>query len=180
MGNEQPHRPRPKRRRARGLAPDGTPVVRLDIYATSEGAGARQVVSPEPPKPADTADLDRRRAELDEREQALVARENELAQARSAEADLADVERRRRRLAAQEESLSERTHELRRLEAQVEERERALAEREAHIRLELDLREDELEGREQALADHEQRLTRKERELTAYVGQLQGRLTVVK
>ena len=208
MGNEQPHRPRPKRRRPRGQAPDGTPVVRLDIYATSEGAGARQVPPPEAPTLADTGEHDRRKVELDEREravasreveleradatlvarahgldereQALDARESELAQAQSAEADLADVERRRRRLAAQEESLSERTHELQKLEAQVEQREQALAEREAHIRLELDLREDELEGREQALADHEQRLERKENELTAYVGQLQGRLTVVK
>src|SRR5690348_9168036 len=101
MGNEQPHRPRPKRRRARGQAPDGTPVVRLDIYATSEGAGARQVPTPEETKPADTGELDRRKAELDERERALVAREqalaareNELTQLHSAEADLADVERR--------------------------------------------------------------------------------------
>jgi uncharacterized protein (DUF3084 family) len=116
---------------------------------------------------------------LDEREETLSARETELAHVHSAEVDLADVERRRRRLAAQEESLTERTHELRSLESKLEEREQALAEREAHIRLELDLREDELEGREQALADHEQRLARKESELTTYVGQLQGRLTVV-
>src|SRR5579859_1777525 len=79
MGNEQPqHRPRPKRRRARGQSPDGTPVVRLDIYASSEGAGARQVQPPEPPKPVGTGELDRRKAELDERERALATREVEL------------------------------------------------------------------------------------------------------
>src|SRR5207248_685815 len=139
MGNEQPqHRPRPKRRRPRGQAPDGTPVVRLDIYATSEGAGPRQVPTTPPP-----------------------AAERALGESHAAAVDLADVERQRRRLAAQEEALSERTHELRRLEQQLEEREAKLAEREAHIRLELDLKEDELEGREQALADQEQRLVRK-------------------
>src|SRR5262249_26820228 len=98
----------------------------------------------------------------------------------SAEAALADVERRRRRLASQEESIAERTLELQRLEDQAEERERTLVEREAKIRFELDLREDDLEAREKAVVELEERLTRKERDLTTYVGQLQGRLTVVK
>jgi len=223
MGNDQPHRSRPKRRRPRGQSPDGTPVVRLDIYASSEGAGARQLPGlPQAPPVLDTGELDRRTAELDEREQALANRaralderedslaaqgrelaerersalnhhaeldgreqaladrETELAQVRAAEIDIADIERRRRRLAAQEEALTERTHEARRLEQKLEEREAKLDEREAHIRLELDLNEDELEGREQAVTDHEERLVRKERELTTYVGQLQGRLTVAK
>src|SRR5581483_521576 len=122
MGNEQPHRPRPKRRRARGQGPDGTPVVRLDIYASSEGVGARQGSPPSEPKPVtDTTELDRRQAEHDERERALATRavglerseatlvarargldgreqelcerEAELANAHYAEIDLSDLER---------------------------------------------------------------------------------------
>jgi uncharacterized protein (DUF3084 family) len=209
---EKPGRTRAKRRRARartGAAPDGTPVVRLDIYASSEGRGARQVLASPGAAPGhgpEQAELDRRKleldqlarslaeqreqtsiserrlkssiAELDARERRLAEREAELEQAHAAEVDAADIERRRRRLAGQEETLNERTHELRRLEQQVEERERKLAEREAQVLVELDFKEDELEGREQALAEHERRLVRKENELTAYVGQIQGRLTV--
>ena len=91
---------------------------------------------------------------------------------------MADVERGRRRLAAQEESINERTLELERHEQQMAERDAALTEREAQVLLELDLKEDELEGREKAVIDQEERLVRKERELTTYVGQLQGRLTL--
>jgi len=119
-------RQRPKRRRARGHTkqPDGTPVVRLDIYASLEGAAAREA----PPALESRSHV----AELDERERALAGREQ------------------------------------------------ALAEREAKVRVELDFREDELEVLEQALAEQETRLARKESELAAYVGQLQGRLTVVR
>jgi hypothetical protein len=201
MGSDQPtHDPggrRPKRRRPRTHKPEGAPVVRLDIYASSEGVGARPAsppVVPEPRSERAELDVDRRARELDaseaaladraraldERERELAAREAELQHAHAVELDAADVERRRRRLAAQEEALSERTHEVRRIEQQVEERERALAEREAHIQFELDAKEDELDGREQALAEHEQRLDRKQHELTTYVAQLQGRLALGK
>src|SRR5439155_16264118 len=207
--------PRPKRRRGRawtGAAPDGTPVVRLDIYASSEGVGARPAPAPVGGVAA-TTELERRRREveqgeaalaartraLDEREQAssrreaearagtarletavrelderervlakreaevrggaatrdsrlreLVEREHALAEReqqlatreveldRNAEVDNADIERGRRRLAAQEEALSVRTHELQRLEQQVEERERILAEREAQVTVNID------------------------------------------
>ena len=46
------------------------------------------------------------------------------------------------------------------------------------VRLELDCREEELEGCEKAVAAQEERLVRKERDLTAYVGQLQVGLTL--
>src|SRR6478735_9073433 len=115
MGSEQPNRPRPKRRRSRGHTPDSTPVARLDIYASSEGATAKPAQAPGVPAPQVSAESDRRRAELDERERSessvvqrmralderegtLAEREAEVAQAHHTEVAMADVERRRRRL----------------------------------------------------------------------------------
>jgi hypothetical protein len=123
-------------------------------------------------------ELNAARAELEQREREVAAREAKLEQAHTSGVEVANIEHRRRRLAAQEEALSERTHELHRLEQQVEEREIALAEREAQVLVAQDLKEDELEGREQTLAEQERRLARKETELTTYAGQLQRRLAV--
>jgi hypothetical protein len=62
------------------------------------------------------------------------------------------------------------------LEQRLEEREAELAQREARVLVELDLREEALEVRERAVAEQDLRLQRKEQDLTRYVGQLQGRL----
>src|SRR5215475_2613211 len=78
MGNERPF-PQPRRRRSRPQHPDGTPVVRLDIYASSE-AGERTGPRLVPPPPPDTTALalDDRGAALGKREHALTARESGL------------------------------------------------------------------------------------------------------
>src|SRR5579859_6148885 len=136
MGNEQPHRPRPKRRRARGQAPDGTPVVRLDIYASSEGVGARQVPAPEPraPKAADTGEDDRRRAELDERERALAARESELDRNEATIVARAQgLDERDSRLSAREAELDRNETTLVARARGLDEREQALAAREGEL-----------------------------------------------
>jgi hypothetical protein len=55
-------------------------------------------------------------------------------------------------------------------------REQELEAREVRIGVDLQVRQDELDGRERELAELEERLARKERELRAYVAQLQGGL----
>jgi len=119
-------------------------------------------------------------AQSTDRERALAARlaELEAEHARALEVDEAKLARRRKHLAAQEEALSERTHELTRLERLLEERDEQLAEREVRVRVELELKEEELEGREHAVVEQTDRLDRREKDLTRYVGQLQGRLTL--
>jgi chromosome segregation ATPase len=236
-----PSRAREGRRRSwpRSGAVPGTPVVRLDIYTSSEGVTARSI-QPGADDGAEYAQLALRESELDrlasqlaerrehlaagertlkaslreleeakqaaaereveqhrlaagarrelnaarakleQREREVAAREAELERAHTAEVGIADIEHRRRRLAAQEEALSERTHELRRLEQQIEDRDRTLTEREAEVRVAQDLKEEELEGREQTLAEQERRLTLRESDLTIYAGQLQKRLAVGK
>src|SRR5205807_6584311 len=74
---ENPGRPHPKRRRTRGRAGAATPVVRLDIYASSEGRGATPA-SAAPEAGPEHADLDRRKAELDGRKAELDQRKTEL------------------------------------------------------------------------------------------------------
>jgi len=55
-------------------------------------------------------------------------------------------------------------------------REQELEAREVKTGVDVQVRLDELERRERELVEMEQRLTRKERELAAYVAQLQGGL----
>jgi hypothetical protein len=49
--------------------------------------------------------------------------------------------------------------------------------REARLGVDLDLREDALDARERSLAEREQLIGDRDRELTAYVGELQGQLS---
>jgi len=57
---------------------------------------------------------------------------------------------------------------------EIEEREAAVAQREAEIEADVDIRMDRLERRELELADLELRLDRKEKDLAVYVGNLQA------
>src|SRR5207237_8303867 len=89
MGNEprqEPHenpgRPHPRRRRTRGHAGAATPVVRLDIYASSEGRGATPVSATPETGPED-AGIDRRWAELDRRKTELDQSQAKLEQSKA-------------------------------------------------------------------------------------------------
>jgi len=116
--------------------------------------------------------------QIEDRERALAAREAELNAELGRAREAGGSEFVRRRLAAEEEALAERTLELTRHEWLLDERDTQLAEREARVQVELELKEEQLEGRERALIEQADRLDRKEQDLTHYVGQLQSRLTL--
>ena len=104
------------------------------------------------------------------RERELAKRDAELnATEQLAASDHEHSEKRRQRLDKMESTLQSRLREL-------EERESAIALREARIEADRDIREDKLEQRESELVELDARLERKQRDLAFYVGQLQGKV----
>jgi ribonucrease Y len=79
------------------------------------------------------------------------------------------VQLREQRILESEDRLAERTGEL----AQADEEVRL---REARLLAEVELREDRLEKRERDIAEREELIEFRERDLSAYVGELQGRI----
>jgi uncharacterized protein (DUF3084 family) len=115
---------------------------------------------------------DRLRSEqklLAERERELAEAEGEYASAETLAQQTRWLEHRENRVAETEQLARDRLEDLDR-------RERELESREVKIGVDFQVRLDELERHERELVELEQRLARKERELQAYVAQVQGGL----
>jgi hypothetical protein len=106
---------------------------------------------------------------LAERERELVEAEGEYASAETLAQQTRWLEHREKRVAETEQLARDRLEDLSR-------REQELESREVRIGVDFQVRLDDLERRERELVELEQRLGRKERELQAYVAQVQGGL----
>jgi chromosome segregation ATPase len=117
---------------------------------------------------------DRLRSEqklLAERERELAEAEGSYASAETLAQQTRWLEHREKRVADTEQLAQDRLEELGR-------REKDLEAREVRVGVDLQVRQEELERQERELGELEQRLARKERELQAYVAQLQGGLPI--
>lgn len=90
---------------------------------------------------------------------------------------LAELERREERVHEREAKIVERETVVAERSLEVEQLTESLRVREARLGVDLDLREDVLDDRERALAGREALIAERERDLTAYVGEIQGQFT---
>jgi chromosome segregation ATPase len=117
-----------------------------------------------------------RRERLREEQRLLAERERELAEAETDYATAETVAQTTRWLEHREKRLGEAEQLARDRVDEFGRREQELEAREVRVNVELQVRQDDLERRERELVELEQRLVRKERELRAYVAQLQSGL----
>jgi chromosome segregation ATPase len=108
---------------------------------------------------------------LAEQERELVQDKTDFASAETVAQTTRWLEHREKRLAENEELARQRVEDFGR-------REQELEAREVRIGVDLQVRQDEVERRERELEELAERLARKERELRAYVAQLQGGLPI--
>jgi chromosome segregation ATPase len=89
---------------------------------------------------------------------------------------LAELEQREARVGDREEKLLEAEEKTAERAAELTRTEEELRLREARLLADVELREDKLERLERNISEREELITFRERDLTAYVGQIQGRL----
>ena len=125
---------------------------------------------PPPPLPFEVKQLERRAEALNERERELEERAAELEHDAITASDRIRLAQKRKRLRELEDELADRASAL-------DERETELDSRESEFELGVAMREERFELKRAELAELEVALVRKERELKAYVAQLQGSFT---